>query len=163
MPEQYDKELFFKALQQQLPGLKSQAQFNAFQAAFEAFRSVMNSIFEQKPEVEKVALDALTQAFDAARKITDLTEKLQEVPEAATSKVAEEYKNPPAEFGEYDLQRLLLSELEQIQSGGDLSTWWNANRARIDRVKSPSLRNPLLDLVREKKLLFEQAKSQATP
>lgn len=157
MPTEQEQAQFFKALQQQLPGLKSQAQFNTFQAAFEAFRGVMNAIFEGKPDVEKAAKGALTSAFEAAHKVTDLTEKLADSPEAATSKAAEEFKQPPAEFDEYDRQRTLMSELAQIKTHDDLRAWWSDNRDRIDRVKSPSLRNPLLDLVREKKVAFEQA------
>ncbi len=154
MPE-YDKELFFKALQQQLPGLKSQAQFTAFNAAFEAFRGVLNAIFERQPLAEKESLEALGKAFDVAKKATDLTHKLADDPEAATSKQAEEFKQPPAEFGEYDDQRKLMTELAHIENLKDLSDWYKTNRPRIDRIKSPSLRNPLIDAIRERKVVYE--------
>lgn len=153
---EYDKELFFKALQQQLPELKSQAQFTAFQAGFEAFRAVMNAIFANNPLHEKEALDALGKAFDIAKKVTELTGRLADDPEAATSKTAEEFKQPPAEFGEYDEQRKLMTELAHIENLTDLTDWYKTNRARIDKVRSPSLRNPLLDAVRERKVVFEK-------
>lgn len=160
MPSEYDKELFFKALQQQLPALKSQAQFTAFQAAFEAFRAVMNSIYSSDPVTEKEALDALGKAFDVAKKTTELTNKLADSPEAATSKQAEEFKQPPAEFGEYDEQRKLMTELAHIECLKDLTDWYKTNRARIDRVRSPSVRNPLLDAIRERKVVYEGAQDK---
>lgn len=156
MPAEYDKELFFKALQQQLPALKSQAQFTAFQASFEAFRGVMNAIFGGNALAEKEALDALGKSFDVAKKVTEVTNKLEEIPEAATSKAAEEFKQPPAEFGEYDEQRKLMTELAHIENARDLADWYKTNRARIDRVRSPSLRNPLLDAIRERKVVYDK-------
>ena len=158
---EYDKDKFFQALKQQLPALKSQAQFNTFQAAFEAFRAVMNAIFSDLPPVEKVARETLDQAFDAARMATRLTHQLTDVPEAATGKLADEFKQPPAEFSEYDEQRQLLSELAQLPTLQALTVWWNSVRARIDRVKSPMLRNPLIDACREKKASFEQPKPES--
>lgn len=156
MPEpEFDKQLFFKALQQQLPSLKSQAQFTAFQAAFESFRGVMNAIFEANPVTEKECIDALNKAFDVAKKVTEVTHKLADVPEAATSKAAEEFKQPPAEFSEYDEARALMTELAHVETLSALTQWWTTNRARIDRVRSPSVRNPLLDAVRERKTVFE--------
>jgi hypothetical protein len=159
MPEQYDKELFFKALQTQFPKLKSQGQFNAFQAAFEAFRAVLNSIYEGgNPVAEKEAMEALMQAFAVSKTATELTRKLEDVPEAAEGRAADEFKQAPAEFGEYDDQRKLFTELAHIENLKDLMDWWKTNRARIDRVKSPSLRNPLLDAIRERKIAFEAPK-----
>jgi hypothetical protein len=144
-------EMFMKALQQQLPGLKSQAQFTAFQGAFEAFRAVSNAILAKNKEGETSAKEALEKGFETLRMATDLTQKLEDVPEAATSAEAEEFKRPPAEFQEYDVQRSLLSELTKISTLSELNEWWKTNRQRVDQVKNPSLRNPLIDLVREKK------------
>jgi hypothetical protein len=137
--------------------LKSQAQFHAFQAAFEAFRGVMNSIFAESVLSEKESLDALGKAFDVAKQATRITKQLEDVPEAASSKAAEEFKQPPAEFGEYDVQRALFTELVMISSLDQLNEWYRVNRNRIDTVRSPSLRNPLLDAIREKKVTFEGA------
>jgi len=148
---QPDMGLFMRALQQQLPGLKSQAQFTAFQASFEAFRAVINGVLERNREAEAVGKEALAKSFETLRVATDLTQKLHDVPEAVTSREAEDFKRPPREFGEYDVQRALLSELEKIQTLSELDEWWTTNRQRVDLVKSPSLRNPLIDFVREKK------------
>jgi hypothetical protein len=154
MPEPYDKELFFKGLQQQFPNLKSQAQFNAFQASFEAFRGVLNAIFSESLLAEKESLDALGKAFDVAKQATKITHQLEDVPEAATSRAAEEFKQPPAEFGEYDEQRKLMTELAHIENLKDLTDWYKTNRVRIDKVRSQSLRNVLLDAIRERKVVF---------
>jgi hypothetical protein len=163
MPEQYDKELFFKALQQQLPALKSQGQFNTFQAAFEAFRGVMNAIFADLPPDEKAAREALDMAFEAARTATRLTHQLTDVPEAASGKLAEDFKTPPAEFGEYDEQRKLLSELEGLTTLDHLNAWYKTNRKRIDEVVTASLRNPLLDAIRGKKNALTPPPEEKTP
>lgn len=147
-----DQEQFLRALQQQLPALRSQGQYTAFQGAFEAFRATVNGVLEGKPELESAGREALEKAMETLRMATHLTVKLQEVPEAATSAASEDFKRPPADFQEYDVQRALLSELQVIETLPGLNEWWVANRARIDLVKSPSLRNPLLDLVREKRI-----------
>ena len=142
---------FMRALQAQLPALKSQGQFTAFQGTFEAFRAVCNAIMSKDKVAEETAKEALSKGFETLRMATDITQKLHDVPEAATSAAAEEFKRPPAEFGEYDIQRTLLTELQAIHTLSGLDEWWVTNRKRIDDVKSPSLRNPLIDLVREKK------------
>lgn len=142
---------FLRVIQQSIPAMKSQAQFNAFMAAFEALRGTMNAIFAKDEKAEKEFLEALSKGIDAARKMTDITDRLHEVPEASENKLADEFKKPPRQFGEYDLQRTLMSELAQINRLEDLQRWWTENRKRIDDVVSPSLRNPLIDAVRDKK------------
>ena len=142
---------FVKMIQSSMPAIKSQAQFNAFLASFEALRGTMNAIFARDAKAEKEYSDALIKSFEAAKQTTEITDKLHDVPEAAESKLASEFKAPPRQFGEYDLQRTLMSELAQINDLETLTRWWTENRARIDDVVSPSLRNPLIDTVREKK------------
>ena len=140
-----------RVIQQSLPGLKSQAQFNTFMVAFDALKGMMNAIFEGNKTSEDEYRKAFDQSLDAAKKVTDITEKLSDVPEAAGSKLADEFRNPPRQFGEYDVQKALLLELSQISALDDLTRWWAENRQRIDQVVSPSLRNPLIDAVRVKK------------
>lgn len=142
--------LFMKALQDQLPALKSQGQFTAFQASFEAFRAVVNGILTQNTAAEAAGKEALSKALETLRMATHLTRKLEEVPEAATSPAAEDFKKPPTAFTEYDKQRALLSELAKINDLPSLGIWWTENRKRIDEVQTPSLRNPLIDAVRDK-------------
>jgi len=142
---------FIEMIQASMPAIKSQAQFNAFLASFEALRGVMNAIFARDTQNEKAYTEALLKSLQAAKQTTELTEKLQDVPDAAESKLADEFKKPPRQFGEYDIQRALMTELAQIDSLDNLTRWWAENRGRIDEVVSPSLRNPLIDAVREKK------------
>lgn len=150
---------FLGAIKQSLPAMRSQAQFNVFMAGFDAFRGVLNSIFAKDPRAEADFLAALHKSFEVARQTTDLTERLTEVPEAAGSKLADEYREPPRQFGEYDVQRALLTELEGLSDLGALTRWWAENRKRIDDVVSPSLRNPLIDAVREKKSKLGEGKN----
>jgi len=151
---------FMRALQASMPGLRSQAQFNAFMAAFEALRGTMQAIFSRNTTAETEFRGALGKSLEAARQVTDITERLSDVPDAAESKLADEFKNPPRQFGEYDLQRALLGELTAIGALDDLSVWWVSNRQRIDQVVSLSLRNPLIDAVREKKQQLSQKGAQ---
>lgn len=150
-----DMDAFSEAVQQQLPGLKTKGQTTAFMAAFEAFRSVVNSILESDPAKELKAREALATGFDTLRKATKLTNMLRDVPEASTSRATEDYRNGPTGWTEYDKQRKLFSELESIQTGSDLNDWYRTNRSRIDEVTTASLRNPLLDAIREKKKALE--------
>lgn len=145
-------------IQQSLPGLKSQAQFNAFMASFDAFKGLMNALFTQNTIAEAEYRKALDTSFEAVKKMTDLTVKLSDVPEAAESKLAEEFKTAPRQFGEYDVQKELFAELEAITELDELTRWWASNRQRIDQVVSASLRNPLIDAVRTKKATLSALK-----
>jgi hypothetical protein len=144
--------MFVKALQLSMPGLRTQAQFNAFSAAFDALRTAANGIFERDVTKALQGREALLKALDTLDTVTDVSEKLREVPEAATSAAAEEFKRPPSEFGEYDLQKQLFTELSILATTEDLVIWYTENRGRIDKVRSQTLRNGLLDAIREKKV-----------
>lgn len=147
-----ETDIFAEALKSQLPGLKSKAQMNAFMASFEAYRAMVNAILESNPEHETKAQEALIGSFEVIRKATEITNKLRDVPEAATSKASDDFRTEPTQFGEYDKQRKLLSELEGLKTLPDLSDWYKTNRSRLDAVVTSSLRNPLLDAIREKKV-----------
>lgn len=151
-----DQNLFAEALKTQLPGLKNQAQLNAFMASFEAYREVMNSILDGNHEKETAAREALATSFEVVRKATDISNMLKDVPEAAASKASEDFRAEPKQWSEYDVQRKLLSELAGLKTAQDLNDWYKTNRKRIDTVTAVTLRNPLLDEIREKKLSFEQ-------
>jgi hypothetical protein len=151
-----DQNLFAEALKTQLPGLKTQAQLTAFMASFEAYREVMNALLEGNHEKETAAREALATSFEVVRKATDISNMLKDVPEAAASKASEDFRNEPKQWGEYDVQRKLLSELAGLKTAHDLNDWYRTNRRRIDTVTAATLRNPLLDAIREKKLSFEQ-------
>ncbi len=143
-----------EAMRQSMPGLKSQAQFNAFMAAFDALRMLMNSLFEGRHSDMLEAKKALESAIDVAARVTEVTDKLHDVPEAATGKAADEFKQAPAQFHEYDVQKELLLELAGIHTAESLTTWYGETKERRDRIVSQSLRNTLMDAIREKKLSF---------
>lgn len=143
--------MFFQALQAQLPNLKTQAQLNAFMAAFDALRLVLDATFGGDKMAATQAKEALLQALDVAEKVTSIGESLRDVPEAATGPQAAQFIDPPKQFHEHDVHRALLAQLEQIQAMPDLETWYAGTKAQRDEVVSPSLRNVLYDAIRAKR------------
>ena len=154
-------QMMVEAMRQQMPGIQTQAQFNLFMAAFDALRIFMNSTFLRQPEAAAKAKEALLKALDTAGPVTELSEKLGHVPEAATSKEAEQFKQPPLQFGEYDVQKTLLTELVMITTADQFNEWYAANRTRIDQVVSPHFRNPLFDAIRAKRATFAQPAAES--
>jgi hypothetical protein len=151
-------EMMADAVQKQMPGCRTQAQFNTFRTAFDAFRVTLNAIFEGDKGKEAEGRKLLDLAFTAAAQATDISNKLRDVPEAATSKDAEEFKKPPSEFSEYDTQRRLLAELEGCTSVEQLTTWYESTKPARDSIRSQTLRNILMDTIRSRKLeLAEKA------
>lgn len=148
------QEMMLDAMRQQIPNLKTQAQFNLFMKSFDALRHTLNAAFGLDKEGYEKGKEALNMALDMALQISEVVQKLQETPEAATSKAAEEFKQPPREFQEYDVQKGLLIELEALTSAEELQRWYDGNRARIDCVVSASLRNELFDTIRKVKHKF---------
>lgn len=138
-------------VKQQMPGLKTQAQFETFMAAFNSLRLYMNHTFLGEKAQADQAKEVLLLALDNAAKATELSEKLGEVPEAATSPEAEKYKSPPKEFGELEVQQSLLEELKGITAMDDLTQWYLAAKVRFDSVVSLNYRNELYDAIRAKK------------
>lgn len=144
-----------EAVRQQMPALKTQAQFNALMAAFDALRLTLNSIFEGDKEKSAEGRKALDAAIDLAGKVTEITQKLADVPEAATSQAAQEFKQPPAQYQEYEYQRQLLGELGKIESLDELNKWYADTKPQRDRILSQSFRNALMDAIRARKLALE--------
>ena len=151
--------LLSQTLGKRMPGMKTQAQFNTFRAAFEAFEAVINNIFSGNAAQEAEARKILETAFTACRQATDISRKLADVPEAATSKAADEFKKAPAEFQEYDVQQKLLGELGRLQGLDELKAWYEASKPERDSVKSQTLRNVLLDSIRARKLALTPQES----
>jgi hypothetical protein len=149
-------QLLAQAMKMQMPGLKSQGQYNAFRATVDAFRAVINAILEENLPQEQEMRKVLDDGFLAVRQATTLTRQLTDVPEASTSPVAEEFKRPPAEFQEYDIQRQLLAEVGKTISLDDLKLWYKEAKPRLDRVKSQTLRDVLLDAIRAKKMALAE-------
>jgi hypothetical protein len=145
-----------QALKSTMPSLKTQAQFNTFRAAFDAFRATMNAIFEGDGAKELESRKILDLSFTAAKQATDISRKLEDVPEAATSKASEEFKTPPAEFQEYDVQRKLLKELDDLKDTEALTAWYADTKAERERIRSQTLRNVLMDAIRDRKLALQK-------
>jgi len=148
-PSGNPQEMMLNAMRQQIPNLKSQAQFNLFMKSFDALRHTLNAAFGLDKEGYEKGKEGLDMVLDAALQISEVVQKLQDTPEAATSEAAEEFKQPPREFQEYDVQKGLLIELEALTSAEALQRWYDSNRARIGCVVSASLRNELFDTIRK--------------
>ena len=148
-------------LKEQMPGIKSQAQYNAILGALDALRLVLNAILEGNKGKEAEARKALEIALEATAKATEITNKLESVPEAATSKKSEDFKNPPVQFHEYDIQRKLLTELERISTLSDLNKWYMNTKEQRDRVVTQNLRDILMDTIRTKKNKLEKLFSKS--
>lgn len=153
------EQLMAQALKQQMPGLQTQAQYNVTMTAFDALRVHLNAVFMSDKELADKSKETLFKALDGALQVTEISQKLGHVPEAATSAVAEDFKQPPKQFHEYDVQRALLTELEQITSLPQFDQWYIANRARLEMVVSPSFRNGLFDAIRAKRAGLQVAPS----
>ncbi len=145
-------QLLAQTFKKRMPGMKTQAQFTTFRAAFDAFEAVVNNIFDGNAAKETESRQLLDQAFLACKQATDISRKLADVPEAATSKAAEEFKRPPAEFAEYDVQQALLGELGKLEDLIALKEWYETSKPRRDAVKSQTLRNILMDAIRSRKM-----------
>lgn len=156
-PQLNAHEAMLNAFRGQVPNLKTQAQFTLFMRSFDALRMTMNAAFGLDKDTYEQGKKALGMVVDSAFKLSEVVQTLSENPEAATSKAAEEFKSPPKEFHEYDIQKSLLTELAMLKNGEELQRWYDNNRTRMDGVVSQSLRNELFDAIRVKKKELEEA------
>lgn len=150
-----------EALRAQMPSLKTQAQFTAFMISFDTFRHLMDAIFSGDKQREEKAREAFDKSLEAAKSVTDLGNKFQEVPPEHRSKASEAFTAPPAEFHEYDVQKKLLLELEGLNTLEALNDWYQKTRGERDRVVSQPLRNALIDSIRSKRLALEPTPTEA--
>lgn len=141
-------------IRQTMPNLRTQAQLDTFMATFDALRAAMDAIFQGAPGAKEAGLKAMEQGFEAACKATEISGKLRDVPEAATSASAEAFKTSPKEFEEVSVQKALMAELAGLQTLDGLKEWYAAARPRMDRVVAPALRNELFDAIRHRKDLL---------
>ena len=100
------EQLFMAGLQSKIPHLKTQAQLTAYMAGFDAFCQWLDAIFAEDPSRALLAHTTMLKAAEVAKQSTEISRKLADVPEAATGPGADIFKNPPKEFGEYDLANL---------------------------------------------------------
>lgn len=145
-------QLLAEAIKRTMPSCKTQAQFATFRAAFDAFRATMDSIFQEDKGRMEETRKILDLAFQAAEQATVISRQLNDVPEAATSAASQEFRTPPAEFEEYDVQQRLLAELGGFEELADLQQWYTNSRERRDSIRTQTLRNVLMDAIRAKKL-----------
>ena len=151
MPVVVPPDAMVEVLRQSIPSMKSQAQFTAFAIAFDSFRLVLESIFSGNVPGEIEALSTLEKALEAARTATDITKKYEEVPEENRGKASTEFTTAPYAFGEYDIQKRLLGELTTITTSAELNAWYINTKVDQDKVITQSLRNILMDSIRQKK------------
>lgn len=139
-----------QAMKQSMPELKTQVQFTAFMAGFDAFRLLCNSIFAGDTALEEQAIDAFEKSLEAMRVATKLSKQFEEIPEEERSPSANQFVEAPLQFGEYDLQKKLLSELSRLTSTGNLNAWYSSTKEEREKIVSQSLRNILFDEIRTK-------------
>jgi hypothetical protein len=151
MPVEVPPDAMAEVLRQSIPSMKSQAQFNAFAIAFDSFRLVLESIFSGNAPGEVEALLTLEKALEAARTATDITNKYEEIPEENRGKASAEFTTAPYAFEEHDIQKKLLRELTTITTSADLNSWYLSTKEDRDKVSTQSLRNILMDSIRQKK------------
>lgn len=135
-----------ETMRRHMPGIKSQAQFDAVMTALEATKEILGAILDQDAAREELATTALQAALEVARKATELHGRLSEVPEGALSEAAAPFINAPAPE-----QSELLSQLEAITTMDQLTAWYAFTKGQRDLIKTQSLRNELLDAIRAKK------------
>ena len=156
MPDNAMK-IMAQALKQSMPNLKTQAQSTAFMISFDSFRLLCDAIFSGDPASEANARELFDKTLGQMRTATELTEKFQEIPEDERGPAANQFVNPPTEFGEYDIQKKLMVDLTVITTTDDLNSWYAETKEEREKVVSQSLRNVLFDAIREKKAVLLKA------
>jgi hypothetical protein len=78
-----------------------------------------------------------------------------EIPETDRSSSSSLFTQPPVNFQEYDVQKKLLVEIERITTIEELNMWYVKTKSERDRVISQTLRNILMDSIRERKNYLE--------
>lgn len=140
-----------EAMQKQMPSCKTQAQFTAFMTSFDAFRLLMDSVFSLNAPREVECRDIFEKSLKAARDVTEIGEKLNEIPPEQRSKVNSSFTQPPVEYHEYDIQKKLLMELHAINDWESLQKWYADTKDLQNRVVTKPLRDGLFDQIRQKR------------
>jgi hypothetical protein len=144
-------QMMAEMLRKQMPGIKTQAQYDAVVGSLDAVRLVVNAILEGGGSKEAEARQALEMTFTVLAKATEVTNKLEDSPEAASSPAAEKFKAPPAQFQEQEVYSKLMGELETLGTLDALNFWYGQTKPERDRVVTQSLRNSLMDSIRAKR------------
>ncbi len=147
-PEQAKEVL--QSLRKHIPALRTEVQGQAVLAAYDAFRVTMGALLSGDQAREAEARKTLDLAFDITKKISGVVSQLEDVPEAV-GVTANPFKEEPSVFAENELQTRFLTELNALETIETFNEWYSTNRKDLDKVTTPSLRNPLMDSIRAKK------------
>ena len=144
-------DMMLAAIKAQVPNLRTQAQFNAFMSCFDALKTTLNAYYGGENASAELAREALNKGLDMAKQISEMAEKLEEMPDEVKSDAAKEFTAPAKELHEYDVHRELVAELSSLTSQEALQDWYQGHRDQMDRVVSQKLRNELFDAIRAKR------------
>lgn len=133
------------AMQQQIPGLKTQAHFNLVVNAWGALVAYFNATFASNDDARAQAKDALNKVLDLAPQLANMAEVLEDHPEATRNP---DFVSPPKQFTEREKVATLLTELSAITTESALTAWYADKKSVMDTVVSQSLRNELYDAIR---------------
>lgn len=137
-------------LRQQMPSMKTQAQFNCFMLCFDALRAALDSAFKGEVVQAMQFREALNKGLDASTQLRGIAEQVEEMPAEIRSKDAQAFVDPPAQFEEQELHARLLSEIGGIDDYAKLTQWYGDNRKSLDRILTQSLRNDVFDAIRRR-------------
>lgn len=149
-PQPEASDLLLEAVRTQLPMIETQADLDAFTIAFEAFVVMMKAAFGGDTATLTKSERALSQAVVGIQQARRVVEAVKEVPADQLSGALKDAVAPPKQFHERDVQARLLMELAVINDKQALSTWYETNRADMDRIGNRILRNELFDSIRAK-------------
>jgi hypothetical protein len=135
-----------------LPAINTQAEYDAVVGAFGALRNNIAAILSGDKERSTQADALMGAALSAVRMAKEGSDKLREVPEAATSEASEAFKVAPKQFVEDDVLQRLLDGLTAITEHDAFTVWYRETRVEREGVVTPALRNKLYDAIRAKKL-----------
>lgn len=142
---------FVDAVRGGLPDLRTQAEYESVVGAFGALRNLVAALLAGDKTQATKAEEGLRLAVGAVKMAKEFSDKLRDVPEAATSEAAEAFKRPPPQFKEEAIQKELLVELTSIQELETLAEWYGRKKPERDSVVTPQLRNSLYDAIRAKR------------
>ncbi len=138
-------EALLGAMQQQIPGLKTQAHFDVVLNAWSALVAYFNAAFSSNAVNLAQSRDLLNKVLDLAPQLANMTEVLEDHPEATKNA---DFVTPPKQFTEREKVKALLEELPSITTDEALTAWYTEKKPVMDTVVSQALRNELYDAIR---------------
>jgi len=141
-------QVMVEMMRQQIPNLKTQAQFDHVMKLFEGLHFYLNAAFGQNEAVLKKSREALNKGLDLAVQLGVMAEQAAESPEIPTNP---DFVNTPKEFTEIQTQQQLLKEVAALDSAERLNQWYLEQKSAMDGIVSTKLRNELFDAIRQRK------------